>query len=311
MQTALPHFDVGVIIGRFQVHSLHDGHADLIQHVCDEHEKTLVILGVSPLSNSTSNPLDIESRKQMLLELFPQLTILYVKDVGEDDVWSRKVDELVGDFLTPGQSAVIYGSRDSFIPHYTGKFKTRELLSDRVYSGTAVRKQIARSSTRATPDFRAGAIWASQSRFPTAYTTVDIAPMNENGQVLLGRKPGEKLYRFIGGFSDPRSPSFEADARRETMEEANIDIGDVTYIGSMTIDDWRYRSEPDCIKTMMFKAKYVMGRPTPGDDIEEVRWFELPDSFVGVGAAHVDRLAAQIMPLHRPLLTMLVKNLEV
>lgn len=299
MQVDLPKYDVGVIIARFQVPDLHTAHIELIEHVAREHDKVLVLLGLAPIPVATANPLDFEARKQMILDKFPNVNVLYVKDMHDDKLWSKKVDEVVTDVLTPGQTAVLYGGRDSFISHYQGRFSTRELTQTQFYSGSAQRKAIARSRTRGTQDFRAGVIWASSARFPTCFTTVDVAVLNEDStRVLLGRKPNEALYRFLGGFSDPRSPDFETDARREVSEEAGIEVGDVTYLGSAVVDDWRYRNEPDCIKTLMFRAKYLHGRPTPGDDIEEVRWFDLPVQ------------PSQILEVHRPLMAMLNDNLK-
>lgn len=302
MQTALTQYDVGVIVGRFQVHELHDAHRDLISHVCANHEKVIILLGISPLPVSSNNPLDFEARKQMILSEFPDVNLFYIKDQQLDETWSKRLDEIIADNVMPGQSVVLYGSRDSFIAHYHGRYPTRELLAERVLSGTAVRKKIAKSSTRATADFRAGVIWASQSRFPTAFTTVDVAVIDpETNRLLLARKPGEKLYRFVGGFSDPCSSSFEADALRETTEETSLEVGDITYIGSTVVEDWRYRNEPDCIKTMLFVGTYLFGRPTPLDDIEEVRWFSLDDGHP---------LDEEIMPAHRPLMAMLRAHME-
>jgi bifunctional NMN adenylyltransferase/nudix hydrolase len=279
VQPAQEEFDVGVIVGRFQVHELHQAHRDLIDYVCARHEKVVIFLGLSPLMVSTNNPLDFEARKQMLLEAYPEVNVLYIKDVNSDEVWSDRLDAMIEDLKTPAQSVVLYGGRDSFIDHYRGEFPTQELTQAVFMSGTVERKQIARSSSRRTPDFRAGVIWASQSRYPTVYTTVDIAvlkhdrledrkPASESWkkcnvcsprraclihreeaeayyakehptQLLLGRKPNEKLYRFIGGFSDPRSESFEHDAKREVMEEAGIEVGDLRYLGSLNVDDCR------------------------------------------------------------------------
>lgn len=301
VKAAQPQYDIGVIIGRFQVHELHAGHRDLIQYATDRHSKVVVLLGVSPLPNSGNNPLDFESRKQMILSEFPDVIVVYVKDQPFDETWSRKVDEIVGDMAIGKQTVVLYGGRDSFIDHYTGRFATQELLQAEHWSGREVRKQIARSSTKATPDFRAGAIWASTARYPTAFQTVDVAILNTEGtKLLLGRKPNEPLFRFIGGFSDPRSPSLEADAKREVMEEAGVEVDDIEYVGSMVVDDWRYRGEDDCIKTVLFRCAYIFGAPRPGDDIAEVRWFD------------IDRLRINdITPTHRPLVSMLFDNLHI
>lgn len=271
-------FDVGIVVGRFQVPELHDAHLDLIQTVCDNHDKVIVFLGLSPLMVTRENPLDFEARKQMILEAFPQVSVLYVEDQASDKVWSKKFDSQIDRLVTPSQSVVIYGGRDSFISHYSGKYPVAELVQDTYVSGSEARKRISRRSTKATADFRAGVVWASQSQFPKCYATVDVAVFNDDEtKILLARKEHEKEYRFIGGFSDPRSSSYEADARREVQEEAGIAITDPQYVGSFIIDDWRYRREIDKIKTLLFKAHHLSGRPDPDDDIVEVKWFNVAD----------------------------------
>ena len=118
-------------------------------------------------------------------------------------------------------------------------------------------------------------------------------------RVLLGRKPFEKEYRFVGGFADPRSVSYEQDARREVQEEAGVEITDPEYIGSFIVDDWRYRQEVDRIKTSFFKAKIVFGKPRAGDDVCEVRWFD------------IDTLKpSMIVETHGILLEALLKNMN-
>lgn len=291
-------YDVGVIVGRFQVHELHEGHRNLIQYVCDQHEKVIILLGVSPLWGTLQNPLDFEARKQMISEEFPQVNILYVKDQHDDDLWSRKLDAQVRGLLTPSQTAVLYGSRDSFIPYYSGKFPARELEGSPVLSGSAVRRKIQAASTRPSPEFRAGAIWAASTRYPTAFTTVDVAILRGD-ELLLGRKINEPKLRFVGGFSDPSSPSFEADAKREVAEETGLEVADVRYVGSRLVDDWRYRGEVDKIKTILFTARYVFGQPRAADDLFAVEWKRL------------DLLTPNdLMPEHRPLLELLNSHLE-
>ncbi len=50
------------------------------------------------------------------------------------------------------------------------------------------------------------------------------------------------------------------DAKREVQEEAGVEVGNITYLGSTLINDWRYRGEIDKIKTALFVAKYVFGK---------------------------------------------------
>lgn len=265
---------VGVIVGRFQVPELHEAHKELIRFVCDEHDKVLIFLGLSPLMVTRENPLDFEARKQMILQEFPDVNVLYVKDQASDEVWSKMLDERIEDVTTPSQTVMLYGGRDSFVERYHGKHATAVLESDRVFSGTVIRKEVSRKSVKASPDFRAGVVWASHSTFPTAYPTVDIGIFNEDGsKILLVRKPNEKLWRLPGGFADPNSESFEADARREALEETGVTITDPEYVGSFKIDDWRYRNEQDKIKTLLFRAKYLSGHIQAADDVEEARWY--------------------------------------
>ncbi len=296
-----PSADVGVIIGRFQVHELHAAHIDLIQSVCAEHEKVVVFLGLSPLMVTQNNPLDYESRKQMIQERFPSVIILYVNDSFSDVAWSEALDAQLKPILNPGQTVVLYGSRDSFISHYHGKHPTQELIQEVYVSGSESRKTISKK-VKASPDFRAGVIWAAYNQYPKCYPTVDVAIFNEDyTKLLLARKPKEDKYRFVGGFADPKSTSYEADARREVAEETGLEVTDPKYIGSFLIADWRYKNEVDKIKTMFFVTKVVFGRPQANDDICEVRWFDynphvISDNVISTHVPLINYLYMTIVP---------------
>lgn len=309
MQHRSEQYDVGVIVGRFQVHELHDGHKELIDHVCEQHNKVVMFLGLSHVPVSINNPLDFESRRQMIQADYPDINVLYIKDMPSDEAWSNRLDGMIADVVNPGQSVVLYGARDSFIDRYSGHYPTRELVSESetYYSGTEVRRTIARSSARSSADFRAGVIFASANRHPIAYCTVDVAILGAyphidgegntvSQRILLVRKHGERLFRFPGGFSEPTNATLEADARREAYEETGVDITDPQYVGSLVVDDWRYRHERDKIKTTLWKAYYRSGRPAPQDtgEIAEVRWFNLEDL-----------KDTDIVPTHRPLLALM------
>jgi bifunctional NMN adenylyltransferase/nudix hydrolase len=109
-----------------------------------------------------------------------------------------------------------------------------------------------------------------------------VAILNDdNTKVLLGRKPTEEKYRFIGGFVDPTDSSLEAAVIREGREEAGpLELVNISYVCSRLIDDWRYRGEKDSIMTSFFAANVAFGHEEPGDDICEVRWFDI-DTFKG------------------------------
>ena len=283
--------DVGIIVGRFHVHELHQAHRDLIQFVVDKHDRVIIFLGLAPVRNTMANPLNFRDRKEMINEIFPKIEIFYIEDQRSDQEWSKTLDAQIRKHLNPQQTCILYGSRDSFIRRYSGKNKTIELDSKVFISGTEIRRQVA-NSFFPNRDFRAGKIAATFDRYPTAFQAVDVAVLNEDKkELLLVRKPAETLWRFIGGFSDPQSLSLEDDAKREVMEESGVEIADVKYVCSMKINDWRYRGTESCIKTAFFVAKYIFGRPEGADDVAEAKWFKYSE----IKPEH-------IVEEHRPLL---------
>jgi bifunctional NMN adenylyltransferase/nudix hydrolase len=283
--------DVGVIVARFQVHNLTEAHIDLVETVRNKHNKVIIFLGLSPVIGTRINPLDFESRKQMVLEKFPDVTVLYIKDVPDDAAWSKRLDEQIGDLLNPGQTVTLYGSRDSFINHYNGHYTVTEFEASAVVSGTELRKEIS-SKVKASADFRAGVIWAVYNQFPKVHATIDVIIYDERGRLLLVRKNNEKLFRFVGGFAQPDTDNFEDDAKREVLEEVGVEVADYEYVGNAKIDDWRYRQQIDKIKTIVFKAKYIYGAISIKDtaEIAEARWFYCADLKEG-----------DFVPEHRPI----------
>lgn len=305
-------YDVGVIIGRFQIHELHKAHKALIEAVRSRHDKVIIFLGLSPLKVTDRNPLDFEARKQMILEQYPEINVLYIKDVNNDEIWSKRLDEMISDLISPAQTVVLYGGRDSFINHYSGRYPTVEFEQDVWISASEERKGISRKSVKASPDFRAGVVWAASNRFPVCYPTVDIAIFNEDQtKILLARKPYETGWRFVGGFADPADDSYENSAIREVAEETGLEITPPIYIGSCKIDDWRYRSEADKIKTLLFAARQVFGRPTPMDDIAELRWFDIIEKGVSnLKLVDVPSSLGGVVEAHKPLIDLVNKYLN-
>lgn len=285
--------DVGVIVGRFQVNELHEAHIDLINSVLNKHDRVILFLGNSNIRNTTSNPLDYRARRAMIAEKFPTVEIHYINDHPSDAVWSKNLDKLITEQLLPMQTITLYGSRDSFLKCYSGKYNVCELEATTFISGTEVRRRVC-NNYPPTADYRAGMIAATAYRYPTAFQTVDIAVINDKREILLARKPDEKKWRFIGGFSDPRSVSLEADAKREVSEESGVEVDMINYLGSTLIDDWRYRGEQDKIKTALFVAKYIYGKPEGADDIAEVKWVPFG---TGLGKDNIE-------PLHHVLVDM-------
>ena len=265
-------FNTGVIVGRFQVDELTEGHINLFDDVRAAHPNVIVFLGLSPCKCTVNNPLDFEARKLMIKEKYPEFKVLYINDIGSDIVWSDALDGMIKNQTKETDTVCLYGSRDSFLQYYSGKYPGRELTQEVFVSGTARRKELA-TNVNKSKDFRHGVIWATMNQWPACLPTVDIAIFNDDcTRILLGRKTHEDHYRFIGGFGEP-SETYEHTAERETKEEAGIDVQDMRYVKSFVIKDWRYKSEVNKITTSLFKVTKWTGQPAPGDDIHELRWF--------------------------------------
>jgi bifunctional NMN adenylyltransferase/nudix hydrolase len=202
------------------------------------------------------------------------------------------------------KKTLIYGSRDSFIPHYKGKNTVLELEESGKYNATNLREKASKVTINSR-DFRAGIIYQSYNQFPVAYPTVDICVFNENGEVLMAKKPNEKLWRFVGGFVDPSDVSLEHAAYRELQEETggNLNVGtakEFKYITSQKVDDWRYRGDESGIVTTLFLVRRLSGFASPSDDIAEVTWIPFSEfsNFHGI--------RTQVIYEHRELMQKLV-----
>lgn len=270
-------YEIGIIIGRFQLHRLHEAHKELIDTVSSRHKKVIIFLGVSPVLGSTRNPLDFTSRKKMIQEEYPDIVVMSLPDKRSDDDWSRNLDTRIREVFPMG-NVLLYGGRDSFLPHYRGAFDSTELEQTVFVSGTEIRKQLS-EEIKSSEDWRAGVIYNSYNRYPVSFQTVDVAALSSDGErLLLAKKPGEKKYRFIGGFVDPTDLSLEHAARREFMEETGgAEISGLKYQGSWRVDDWRYKNESSKIMTALFVGTYTFGSLRPSDDISELKWFNMKD----------------------------------
>ncbi len=266
---------VGVIIGRFQINELHKGHKTLIENVLSIHNNTIIFLCCSSVIGSRKNPLDFATRYKMIKDCYADVIILPIKDRRSDLSWSKEIDTQIKNIFNETE-AILYGSRDSFIPHYKGIHNVVELKDKVKVSATDIRESISKKITN-SKDFRNGVIYSTYAKRDSIYSAVDVLPFDSKGRILLARKPDETKYRFIGGFVDTNDTSDEKAAIREFNEETGgCSIAEVTYITSTNIDDWRYNKERDSIMTRLFALELDDGYDlTAKDDIEELKWFDL------------------------------------
>lgn len=285
---------IGVVIARFQVPKLHPGHLHLISEIQRRHAHTLVLLGESRGMPNNHDPLSFSMRAEMVRQAFPNIDIDVIGDEPDDANWSANVDKIIDRYVdwrfglghTKGTHACIYGSRSSFIPHYSGVYRTEEIQTIVTYSGTNVRNAITPIHDES---FRSGMIYAHTSRLPIIYSTVDMAVVRGD-EVLLGCKyrDGGGKFRFPGGFVDVTDSSHADAAKRELFEEVGrIEVGPPIFLGSSKIDDWRYRDTKDCIMTSFYRFDYVYGGPVAKDDLDLVQWMPIKDITEHIIEAHL------------------------
>lgn len=294
---------LGIVIGRFQVPTLHPGHLALLEHVCKLHQNILIIIGSTVAKGTRRDPMDFETRKALFTGFISSkvhtngwIKIVNQMDSGSDELWSQSLDKLIGNAF-PGASAILYGGRDSFIPYYSGVFETSVVPEMDVQAGTTSRLAASKMPV-ASEDFRKGVIYGAFDKWPQVFPTVDIGIVRHTGEtweVLMAHKWIGDKHRFPGGFADPTDASFEAAAIREAKEETNLDLTNISYVKSSLIDDFRYKENSARIMTTLFVSRITPEEvSTAGDDVVELQWIPIFQEGLDkeMHGSHVELLAA-------------------
>ena len=280
--------EIAVTVGRFQVDELHEGHRKLIEK-CLRFDSCIIFIGCSEAINTWDNPLPFELRKAMIEEAYPSrnMTICPLYDRSCDVEWVGILQKLVQFIKKPGDTPVFIGGHNSYLKlcnkmnEFDYSETSIELPRYDACSGTYIRCRIG-DEPKSDVNFRRGIIWASQNRYPTVYSTVDVAYVNiEKKQVLMGSKsPHGGSVQFIGGFLDSQDLSLKDAAEREFEEETGYKIeSQLTHIASVSVDDHRYQNSFDSIMTHLFVAFCPDEIPyfKATDDIELLQWVDLTE----------------------------------
>lgn len=286
---------IGIIVARFQVPSLHAGHVHFILEAAEQVDHLVIFLGYTVNQPDIKNPFSLAVRKAMLMQTLRAQNLDHKVHIDtlqdhpvSNEAWSEELDAKIHDYeiklhteTKDDVEVTLFGSRDSFIKYYHGKYTSR-IIEEKIHtSGTAVRNAILSRKEDELSDLeREGMIYAMKQLYPVGMSVVDVAVYKQENDVvsiLVGRKPREKLLRLIGGFFDVSvDNSLEDAALREMREEVgDISVGVPQYVISKKVDDWRYRDNQHKIVSSLFIVDYRGGEPHPHDDIEELVWINL------------------------------------
>lgn len=303
--------DVAVVIGRFQVNELHEGHLALIKAAQQRHPHLLILLGCKPagVPQDKDNPLDYKTRQTMLGNYFPEAIILPIHDCREDLEWSQRIDQAIATAY-PAEAATIYGGRQSCLPHYQGRHHKRELdLGQETWSGTEHRRAIFDKPPLNDPQFRAGVIFAHAGGRKRQDWAVDAALTRErdgNLDLCLVKRNTEPGWRFPGGFVEGSDPDLASAAKRELAEETGLGSeATAAYVQDFIIDDWRVKGSNAMIRSALFHIQYSWGSldaQTDHDDVDAARWTRVRLD----NSASLAELRTEIVAEHRPLFDALI-----
>ena len=164
---------IGVIVGRFQVPKLTQGHRWLISQARGDFDEILILVGDTKIQENnykrmdSHDPYPFEFRKKMIRSEFPEVMIMRFEDVGNLKIWNQKLDNLL-ETMNLGEYYLV-GSRDSFVYNYDGKYKKHIIESPfKEVSGTGIRdlnyQEVSKPSFTPSTDFLKGVLWALQEK---------------------------------------------------------------------------------------------------------------------------------------------------
>jgi bifunctional NMN adenylyltransferase/nudix hydrolase len=181
---------VGVIVARFQVPSLHKGHTYLIDYAVTRSDVVLIFLGYKVNQPDTKNPYTLSVRKGMLMQMLRTMGIIdsvVVSDIEDhpisNELWSedldKKISEHIQEIYDEEVHVTLYGSRDSFVRSYYGKYEvaTVDELQEggESLSGTKLRQKVLlMNEEELTREHREGIVYGLSYMYPVGMSVVDV-----------------------------------------------------------------------------------------------------------------------------------------
>lgn len=266
---------VSVVIGRFQIDTLHKAHIELLSYAFSKGNIFVVLLGVPAFVGTKRDPLSFNQRREMILSEYPSAIVMPIMDMENNKDWSTQVDTLLSKTF-PKSSITLYCAPNGFKSSYTGKYQVDIIPIIAGISATDRRKEIA-NVEHTSEDFRRGIIHSIMNSFFTeaVIPCVDIAVFN--GKFLLvGRKEDEQHWRLPGGKVDPTDLNLKSAALRELFEETQLTLeGGCEYVTDGKVKDWRAREDNHIsVISTLFMGQYTHGLEKGSDDLPHLKWID-------------------------------------
>lgn len=292
---------IGVFFAPFQVSSIPEAHRNLLAEMHQHFTDVVIALPVRRVTPTKNAPLDYAARELMIRQYYvPGTHYVYIVPVVDKKYPEDQVKALESAAMAPFSepaNVLLYADAD-FTKLYKengGKWFTPKNNVAAILLGHEADDRGKRPVL--SQDYRSGVICGMRNQFPISWPTIDMAirrvvvvdreaPPHTEVRFLFGKKPGEKNWRFAGGFKDRGDLNFEAAVYREGGEEVlqkGVKPGDVfdypQYICSRNVNDWRYRGEIDGITTLFFLLNFhgTDDQIKAGDDLCDTAWLTIAE----------------------------------
>lgn len=294
---------LGVLIGRFQVPQMHEGHRFIIHRMLEQCDEVLILFGSANRTRSVKNPFTYRERQQATLQLFPTVLTAPLNDyMYNDSQWmadvAATINQVVENVCVDHQEnfeVLLYGHHKdgndylNWFPQY----EYVNINSDIDISGTEVRN----SFMHLLPDnVQADAAYFAKERetfknypYPASLNICcGDAVVECLGHILLIKRkftPGAGNWALPGGHKNTNETFLQC-ALRELIEETNIRVPEPVLLGS--IESTRLFDSPKRSSGIpkLTLAVHMVVKPNPdgslprangSDDAVETRWVPTSD----------------------------------
>ena len=110
--------------------------------------------------------------------------------------------------------------------------------------------------------------------FAHSMPTASALVLDNEGRVLFSKRandPAAGKWDVPGGFVEEGEHPLDC-VRRELREEAGIGLANEQLLG-IWMDEYDYRGRNVATLNVYYRAQLGEGKPTPADDVAELRWF--------------------------------------